>query len=326
MADRKKTLVLSNSGDTTADHLCNAFSKSSTPFVRFNTDDFCESAVFKYVRGVCSLEASTFHLNASEINCVVYRRPQKLNLPRCEDVASNQHRQGEWSEAVEGLLAQIELGLWINHPSKNFGASHKIEQLMRAECHGLLTPATAVTNDPETAYRFILEQSNRVVVKPLSSGYIERILPSMDTLIYTSLLAENDRENLESICECPVMFQQRIAKETDVRLTVVDRKMVAVSLSVKDSSGVQQLDVRRDNMKDVIYSRVSVPGAVADSVLSLMASYGLRFGALDFAIANSGEWYFFEINPNGQWAWLDICSQAGIADLFVEAASESTKV
>lgn len=32
---------------------------------------------------------------------------------------------------------------------------------------------------------------------------------------------------------------------------------------------------------------------------------GLRFGALDFLVTPSGEWYFLEVNPNGQWAWIE---------------------
>ncbi|MFI2291139.1 hypothetical protein [Streptomyces niveus] len=27
------------------------------------------------------------------------------------------------------------------------------------------------------------------------------------------------------------------------------------------------------------------------------------YGAFDFAVTASGDWYFLECNPNGQWAW-----------------------
>jgi hypothetical protein len=45
----------------------------------------------------------------------------------------------------------------------------------------------------------------------------------------------------------------------------------------------------------------------------LLEEYSLRFAAVDFAVANDGAWVFFEINPNGQWAWLDLAGATDVA-------------
>ena len=37
------------------------------------------------------------------------------------------------------------------------------------------------------------------------------------------------------------------------------------------------------------------------------------------AIGTDGNWYFFEINPNGQWAWLDSDGGTNIAGSFIRA-------
>lgn len=42
-----------------------------------------------------------------------------------------------------------------------------------------------------------------------------------------------------------------------------------------------------------------------------MQSYGLRFGAIDMLRTTASEYVFLEVNPNGQWAWLDM---AGATD------------
>lgn len=34
-------------------------------------------------------------------------------------------------------------------------------------------------------------------------------------------------------------------------------------------------------------------------------SYGLRFAAIDLARRTDGGYTFFELNPNGQWAWVE---------------------
>jgi hypothetical protein len=37
----------------------------------------------------------------------------------------------------------------------------------------------------------------------------------------------------------------------------------------------------------------------------MCAHFGLRFAAFDFAMDNQNQWFFLEINPNGQWYWIE---------------------
>jgi glutathione synthase/RimK-type ligase-like ATP-grasp enzyme len=68
----------------------------------------------------------------------------------------------------------------------------------------------------------------------------------------------------------------------------------------------------------VSYDVVETPPAVRDAVCRMLAGLGLRFAAMDFAVTADGTWYFLDLNPNGQWAWIEhatglpIC--AAIAD------------
>jgi hypothetical protein len=71
-------------------------------------------------------------------------------------------------------------------------------------------------------------------------------------------------------------------------------------------------------MTDVAYSEIELPSEVALSVKRLMRRYGLRFAAIDMAIDLDGKWVFFEVNPNGQWAWLDLSAGLNIARSFIE--------
>ena len=36
-----------------------------------------------------------------------------------------------------------------------------------------------------------------------------------------------------------------------------------------------------------------------------MSRLNLRYGAIDFICDQQGELWFLEINPNGQWAWIE---------------------
>ena len=96
-----------------------------------------------------------------------------------------------------------------------------------------------------------------------------------------------------------------------MRVTIIGSHVHAISLVAIDS-GAQRLDIRRNNMEDVKYAPVQIPDSIRDQLLSYLRPYRLRFAAVDFVIDSTGQWIFLEVNPNGQWAWLDL---AGVADI-----------
>ena len=48
-----------------------------------------------------------------------------------------------------------------------------------------------------------------------------------------------------------------------------------------------------------------LPDGVAESCLNLMNCLGLEFGAMDLACGEDGRYWFFEVNPAGQWLWME---------------------
>ncbi|WP_223243334.1 hypothetical protein [Streptomyces sp. CBMA123] len=58
---------------------------------------------------------------------------------------------------------------------------------------------------------------------------------------------------------------------------------------------------------------VEIPEPVARSVAAYLVEFRLVYGAFDFAVTASGDWYFLECNPNCQWAWQPARTSAAIA-------------
>ena len=237
------------------------------------------------------------------------------------DQAERAHTLSEWAEALEGFFAHIPLRAWMNHPSANAGSSHKIEQLSRAMKFGLDVPPSVVTQDADVAGKFWADCGGRVVVKPLTSGHLEREDPAEDTLIYTNRVAEEDLADLGLVVNCPTLFQMEVSKRMDVRVCVIDDEVAATGIMATDPAGGQRLDIRRNNMTDVRYVPIAVPPDVRDKLLGLVRSYSLRFSAIDMGVDPDGRWWFFEVNPNGQWAWLDIAGGCDIASSFIRSFS-----
>jgi hypothetical protein len=297
-------LILTASTDVTADYLAKRLNEAGVLYLRLDTDTCAGRVQVRYSSDEGpALRVGDRALRPSEITNVWLRRPKEIQVAIDGDATERAHVANEWGEAIEGFLAHVPVERWMNHPTRNVLASHKLEQLTRARQYGLTIPATVVTQQREELAGFWQAMHGHVVAKPLFSGYLERPDGSVSS-IYTNRVSEHHLAS-EAIDACPTLFQEEIVKDFDVRVTVVDRQLTAVALR-RSVAGAQIVDVRRDNMEGVEYEVITMPPDVDSRLRKLLSSYGLRFAAVDFAVAMDGTWVFFEINPNGQWAWFDL--------------------
>jgi hypothetical protein len=311
-------LVITSRSDQTADYLCRQLTDVPIAFARLDTDLFrLDLLGISHSLGATRLRIVDRWYSPSEFSHVWFRRPEPL--VRLDCTPEEAHVAAEWSEAIEGFLGQIPAKCWMNHPSNNVRASHKIEQLVRARALGLRAPHTLVTQDPPALLEFWRACNRKVIVKPMSYGYIERDQPEDDTHIYTNEVLPEHLVRAIGLPACPTLFQERVDKAVDVRITIVDGNAIAVALRAAGPPGTQRLDIRRDSMRDVSYETIALPTDIHARLAHLVDSYSLRFAAIDMAIDRSGEWVFFELNPNGQWAWLDQLGAANIAAHFATA-------
>lgn len=299
----KILFFLSNSRDATCDYLCQIADRDCIDYVRFDTD-FIETDIkidFDMNHNI-ALFIKNRLINLSDIRCIWNRRPEKINAGNYGKTQFDEHYRGEWRHSLDGFFKQIPLNKWINHPYNNANAISKIEQIIRATKYGLRTPNTIVTQSKHKVLSFLQECDNGIITKPLSHGYIQ----DGNTVynIYTSDVSlEND--DFSNLSKCPTMFQEKIKKDCDVRISYIDGEYEAICLKCLEN-GTQRLDIRRNNMEGVEYTKIELPNFILSTLKNIINSYSLRFAAIDMAITPKGEWVFFEINPNGQWAWMDI--------------------
>jgi glutathione synthase/RimK-type ligase-like ATP-grasp enzyme len=184
---------------------------------------------------------------------------------------------------------------------------------MRAQRVGLIVPKTLVSQSFDEIVEFTRGCETGVIVKPISHGYLERDLPEKDTLIFTNEVElEHIIENGKLLGNCPTLFQEKIDKLCDIRINIVDEQVISVAIYASKFNESQKVDIRRDNMFNVRYEVILLPDSVKIKLLQMCKLYRLRFAAVDMALTLEGKWVFFEINPNGQWAWLEI---EGVVDI-----------
>lgn len=307
-------LVVTNRLDATADYLCARMTEADLRHIRLNTEEIPEACSFHLDPRRRELVIDGSHVEVDDISAVWYRRPEPIGVGATSaDPYEQAFARAEWMAATEGFLNHVPACRWVNHPSRIFAASGKVEQLRRAVALGLFVPDWLCTTSTADAVAFYQKHSGGIVAKPLFSGYVERGNPADDTVIYTSPVQLEVLSQQGPHLGAPTLFQ-RTLRGPDVRITIVDDEIHAVRIERPDG----MVDVRRDNMAGVAYSVAQPPEHVRRSLLALVRSYELRFAAIDMLESRDG-WQFLEVNPNGQWAWLDLVAGTTIYTAFISA-------
>ena len=63
---------------------------------------------------------------------------------------------------------------------------------------------------------------------------------------------------------------------------------------------------------------MNLPSDLDSKILALMDALALQYGAIDFVLTPDSGYVFLEINPNGQWLWLDDMLSLGISSEIAE--------
>ncbi|MER7703729.1 hypothetical protein ABTX81_12615 [Kitasatospora sp. NPDC097605] len=198
-----------------------------------------------------------------------------------------------------GLLSALP-ARWLPPPGRAADAESKPLQLRVAVECGLRVPRTLITNRPEAARQFAERMGGRpVVYKPFTP--IRGTSGGESVAVYTSVLRPEDVGH-PSIAATAHLFQEWVPKAYEVRLTVVGTRLFAAEIHAE--SDAARTDWRSD-YDSLRYRVCAPPTEVADGVRRVLARLGLPYGAFDFVVTPSGAWVFLEVNPNGQYGFVE---------------------
>lgn len=301
-------LIVTNTNDPTADFVIAAFSKKAIPFVRLNTDVFLSgvSHQFSVASGDVfnmDLHIGDKHINLSDIRSVWLRRPEEpIPDPRITNAQAQAYCVTEANYLLKCIYMLLEQKIWVSHPRNIAYSNVKLHQLELARSLGLLVPRTLCTNNPDAALEFITSVRS-VVVKPFKANTLETDLGT--AVIYTSRVGEDAIKNIASVSYAPTLFQEEIAKVKEYRVTIIGQEVFVTSID-SQSDPKLRLDWRNSSDKPKSWSIDTLPDEIIQKCFAMVKAYGLNYGAIDFALTPNGEIVFFELNPNGQWAWQEI--------------------
>lgn len=216
----------------------------------------------------------------------------------------------------EGAALAANL-FWLNPPAALILSSRKLHQLSRARELGIPVPPTIVSNNPASVLAFFKEYGG-AVVKSLANGY--SVYGKENLKLYSRFYLYPPSELLDGLAYSPMIFQERIRKRRELRVTVVEDHCFGM---VADTSGIsnEDIDLRRLNYATERhrFKGLTVPGYVAAASRAITNSFGLSYAGLDWIEDEHGEWLFLELNCMGAFKWSELCGAGDITTAIAEA-------
>ncbi len=307
MVTRDRVLLVTHSGDSfTVDRVAEGVAARGARPLRVDTDLFPTELGLSIGGGPSgfdlALTANGETVTGDEVAAVWHRR---VWPPRLDDDLDETFREGcvrESRATLAAWLAGLEGARHVDPPFVVAAADDKPRQLRAARTAGLAVPRTLVTNDPARVRAFRRELSGEMVTKMLTP--LSQSMQGRGFFVHTSLVRDEDLDDLDALCLCPMVFQERVAKRVELRAIFVAGALFTGAIDATRSAGAQ-VDWRLAKPGEVSWQRGEVPDEVADKLRAMMRALGLTYGAVDLIVTPEGEHVFLEVNPAGEWGMIE---------------------
>lgn len=321
MASPHPYLIVTNKRDLTSDFIVRELRKRGLAFHRLNTEDVAQLSLTQRLGEATTLRIGNTRIKLEAVRAAYFRRPLP---PEVDGSGLSQssviYIREEWSYLLRSLY--LELGeKWFNHPNNIILAEDKPRQLRLAQEVGFSVPETVITNELNSVERLFADGD--VIAKPMKQSLLED--PSgPGSVIYTTTIRSIDDIDPYNLRVAPVIFQRRIDKRFDLRVTVVEARVFAVSINSQKFEKTKT-DWRHSSVAELEHEVIDLPEKVAKQCVEIVRRLKLRYGAIDLVLDASGVFWFLECNPNGQWAWIENRTGLPIAAAIVTAMEKMSK-
>ena len=301
-------LILSSSQDVHAKHLAKMLRVQGRNVICLSKADFGNGASITLSpgtqRGELKLSDGT-RIASDSISAVWHRRPGTVRPnPEITDELDRAFVENEGAHAIDGFFS-LASGRAVSPPAKQRAATKPL-QLSFASRVGLRVPETLITSDPEEALAFVGEHRGAVVHKAMTAPPHQ--------FIETRLWDSGASERAAELSLCPTILQERVLGPADVRATIVGEQIF--SGCILTANGRADVDSRLD--VDAPCTSYVLPASVKSALLQLMHELGLVFGTVDLKLTDNGEHVFLEINPQGQFLYIEILTGLPISRALAE--------
>ena len=265
------------------------------------------------------IKAQGNSIEIKKIKSVWWRLKPNLNsIPETqEEFERTKFINREWQLTLEPLKHFLKECFWINRREVDALCRNKPYQLNLAKDEGFKIPKGIISNNSNDVQERI-GGFKQVVYKPLSYY----IVPP-DRILYSSIMTKAEvKLKVNNIKQAPCIFQEYIDKDFELRITIVGQKVFPIKIQSQQNNA-SKFDWRKDQI-NVDYEIFDLPVRIEQKLLNLHKRFEIFFGAYDFIVDPQGEYYFLEVNPAGQWLWMEEIVNLNISESIVEALMNKT--
>ncbi|MTI89072.1 MAG: hypothetical protein FH748_14030 [Balneolaceae bacterium] len=249
----------------------------------------------------------------TDIGAVWYRRPTKEHAPwdtPNDDMIEFINTEVNWfmkSFYTAGIVPVV------CNPIQGQKASARTLQLAVAQQCGFKIPETYIGNNPEEIRAFWKKCNGKTIIKAIQNSVAVDINGN-ERGLFTSRVYKKDLEHENKLHACPCIYQKEIPKDFEIRATVVGQEVHAVEIHSQQSS-YTKMDWRNYDLDHTPHYVHQLPKKINRHCLDLVKQLHLLYGAIDLIVTPEGDYVFLEINPFGQWGWLE-----DLTDIPISAA------
>ncbi len=222
-------------------------------------------------------------------------------------IAQNASAQDEAHIRLESELFLSSLNyffddetFWINPLASYARAGLKPVQLLLAQEAGFRIPETLVSNNADDILHFVNNQKSGAIAKSFTTAnWVE----ADDTFYFpTTVVTKDDiRDSIEEIQLCPTIYQERIHRNYEVRVTVMGRTTIAVKILTPPEGKVDSREHTQTGEFEI--EAFELPLLIKEQCFKVMDALGLVFGCFDLIVDKNGNYIFLEVNNSGQFLW-----------------------
>lgn len=316
-----KILIITRSDDNECiARVSDAIRARGGDVIRLDTDRFPTdlrlTSRYEATGAQCTFEQDGELHNLNTVAAIWYRRLHVgAGIP---DTMAPQLRRASIDESRASLLGliaslpvfQMDTFSTVRH------ASIKPLQLSVARSLGLQIPRTLISNDPVKVREFAASCPGGIVAKMLTSFHVFE--GGIEKVVFTNPVTPEALERLEMLQYSPMAFQEQIPKMLELRITVVGERFYVAAV---DSS---RLDLARDDWRRRGHALIdswradSIPDDVRQRLSALMDHFQLNYAAMDMILTPDGRHVFLEVNPVGEYFWLETTPGLPISDAIAD--------
>ncbi|MEA9414326.1 grasp-with-spasm system ATP-grasp peptide maturase [Flavobacterium sp. PL02] len=283
------------------------FSKSD-PVLRLNDSIAVESITIDE-KVVFSFENT--QLDLEEISSYWYRRG---NLRTPKNKLKNltylaQKLSTPLFKEIDSAYAKVDLASGKNAIGKYADNTiDKIQMLVLAVRSGLKVPKSIVTGKTKKLNEFIALCPSKIITKAIDIDVMTlENYPGFNcslTLATTIITPESFKNTNIENCT-PALFQQYIEKKYELRVFYLRGKFYSMAIFSQRNEKTK-IDFRNYD-KDMPNRTVpyTLPDEIQHKITAFMQCIGLDTGSLDLIYSIDNEYVFLEVNPIGQYQWLE---------------------